>query len=192
MTPEEFDTSAVIGTKRDGRTLSDPEIDWLVAPFMSVVIACGGAVPQASGRRLGLTGGTLHKLESFAGFTCELLKQRIRQRLCDVAGLDRRDLSDTPHDGSAMDAFRDLIAVQAGDLSVPLWMGAHAETVLAGKTGTMGDIDANAVGLASWRVGAGRAQQGDGWTDGEPTRRPLPSALRASGSLSLIVERIVA
>jgi hypothetical protein len=64
--------------------------------------------------------------------------------------------------------------------------------VLAGKTGTMGDIDANAVGLASWRLGAGRAQQGDGWTDGEPTRRPLPSALRASGSLSLIIDRIVA
>jgi len=41
-------------------------------------------------------------------------------------------------------------------------------------------------------LGAGRARQGDGWTDGEPTRRPLPSALRASGSLSLIIDRIVA
>ncbi len=58
--------------------------DKITLPLVPVVIACGGAVPQAAGRGLGHTGGTLDKLESIAGFTAELSKHRIRQQLCDV------------------------------------------------------------------------------------------------------------
>ena len=59
-----------------------------------------------------------------------------------------------------MDRFRELVAAQGGDLSQPLPVGAHSETVTASRGGTMGDIDAMAVGLAVWRLGAGRSAPG--------------------------------
>ncbi|MBZ4354280.1 thymidine phosphorylase, partial [Mycobacterium tuberculosis] len=60
--------------------------DKITIPLLPVVIACGASVPQASGRGLGHTGGTLDKLESIAGFTAELSKDRIRQQLSEVGG----------------------------------------------------------------------------------------------------------
>ena len=58
--------------------------DKITIPLVPVVMACGGAVPQAAGRGLGHTGGTLDKLESIPGFTAELSKAQIRQQLCDL------------------------------------------------------------------------------------------------------------
>jgi thymidine phosphorylase len=59
-----------------------------------------------------------------------------------------------------MDRFRDLVGAQGGDLSQPLPVGSHTETVTASHGGTMVDIDAMAVGLAVWRLGAGRSTPG--------------------------------
>lgn len=58
--------------------------DKITIPLLPVVMACGGSVPQAAGRGLGHTGGTLDKLEAIRGFTAELSKDQIRQQLCDV------------------------------------------------------------------------------------------------------------
>src|SRR5690606_34056537 len=58
--------------------------DKITIPLLPVVMACGAAVPQASGRGLGHTGGTLDKLESIPGFTAELSKARIRQQLSEI------------------------------------------------------------------------------------------------------------
>ena len=58
--------------------------DKITLPLVPVVMACGGAVPQAAGRGLGHTGGTLDKLEAISGFTAELSKAQIRQQLRDV------------------------------------------------------------------------------------------------------------
>lgn len=270
--------------------------DKITLTLLPVVMACGATVPQASGRGLGHTGGTLDKLESIAGFTAELSNQRVRDQLREVgaaifaagnlapadaklyalrditatveslpliassvmskklaegagalvldvkvgsgalldserqsrelahtmvelgaahgvptralltdmnrplgatvgnalevaesldvlagggppdvveltlrlaaemlelAGIGDRDPADTLRDGSAMDRFRRLIAAQGGDLSVPLPLGRHAETVTAPRGGTMGDIDAMAVGLGAWRLGAGRSRPGE-------------------------------
>ncbi len=270
--------------------------DKVTLPLVAVVAACGAAVPQASGRGLGHTGGTLDKLESIAGFTADLDGDRMRQQLVDVgaaifaagrlapadaklyalrditgtveslpliassvmskklaegasalvldvkvgtgsllksegrcrelaetlvvlaaergvpasalltdmnqplgntvgnavevaeslevlagggprdvveltvtlaaemlelAGLDGCDPAQTLQDGTAMDRFRAVVAAQGGDLSAPLPTGRCAETVTAGRGGTMGDIDAMTVGLAAWRLGAGRAHPGD-------------------------------
>jgi thymidine phosphorylase len=264
--------------------------------LIPIVAACGAVVPKASGRGLGHTGGTLDKLESIAGCTVELSKQRVREQLCDIgaaifaagqlapadkklyalrditatveslpliassvmskklaegigalvldvkvgagalleseaasrelahtmvelgaahgvpthafltdmdsplgatvgnalevaeaievlagggppdvveltlrlaegmlelAGVDGRDPAQTLRDGSAMDRFRRLVSAQGGDLSVPLPVGACSENVIAYRNGTMADIDAMAVGLAAWRLGAGRSRPGD-------------------------------
>jgi thymidine phosphorylase len=270
--------------------------DKITIPLVPVVMACGGAVPQASGRGLGHTGGTLDKLESIPGFSAELSKDQIRQQLCtlgaaifaagelapadrklyalrditatveslpliassimskkiaegtralvldtkvgagaflksaaearelaramvglgtahglstralltdmstplgcavgnavevaeslevlagggpadvveltlalagemlDAAGLDGVDPAQTLRDGTAMDRFRELVAAQGGDLSQPLPIGAHSETITAPRDGTMGSIDAMAVGLTVWRLGAGRSRPGE-------------------------------
>ena len=270
--------------------------DKITIPFVPVVVACGAAVPHASGRGLGHTGGTLDKLESIAGFTAKLSNRRVRDQLREVgaaifaagelvpadaklyalrditatveslpliassvmskklaagagalvldvkvgsgalmtsqaksreladtmvelgaahgvpthalltdmnrplgatvgnalevaeslevlagggppdvveltlrlaaemletAGIDDRDPAQTLRDGTAMDRFRRLVAAQGGDLSVPLPIGSCTETVTAGRGGTMGDIDAMAVGLATWRLGAGRSRPGE-------------------------------
>ena len=270
--------------------------DKITIGLVPVVMACGGAVPQAAGRGLGHTGGTLDKLESIPGFTAELPKTQIRQQLCDLgaaifaagelapadrkiyalrdvtatteslpliassvmskkiaegtralvldskvgsgafltseaesrelartmvelgteaglvtralltdmstplgravgnavevaeslevlagggpadvveltlalaaemldaAGLVGVDPAQTLTDGSAMDRFRALVEAQGGDLARPLPVGACAETVIAPRGGTMGSIDAMAVGLAVWRLGAGRSVPGE-------------------------------
>ncbi|MCV7170761.1 thymidine phosphorylase [Mycobacterium manitobense] len=297
---ERFDFT---GLRRDGRPLALVDKhstggvgDKITIPLVPVVMACGGAVPQAAGRGLGHTGGTLDKLEAIPGFTAELSKEQIRQQLCDLgaaifaagdlapadrkiyalrdvtgtteslpliassvmskkiaegaralvldtkvgsgaflpsedearalartmvdlgtahglatralltdmdvplgravgnavevteslevlagggpddvveltlalaaemldaAGLDGVDPAETLRDGTAMDRFRDLVAAQGGDLSAPLPLGAHTETVTASRGGTMGRIDAMAVGLAVWRLGAGRSAPGE-------------------------------
>ena len=264
--------------------------------LIPIVAACGAVVPKASGRGLGHTGGTLDKLESIAGFSVELSKQRVREQLCDIgaaifaagqlapadkklyalrditatveslpliassvmskklaegigalvldvkvgagalleseaasrelahtmvelgaahgvpthafltdmnsplgatvgnalevaeaievlagggppdvveltlrlaegmlelAGVDGRDPAQTLRDGTAMDRFRRLVSAQGGDLSVPLPLGACSENVIAYRNGTMADIDAMAVGLAAWRLGAGRSRPGE-------------------------------
>ena len=81
--------------------------------------------------------------------------------MLDAAGIDGIDPAQTLRDGSAMDRFRELVAAQGGDLSQPLPIGAQSETITAPRDGTMGDIDAMAVGLAVWRLGAGRAVPGE-------------------------------
>ncbi|MCV7030204.1 thymidine phosphorylase [Mycobacterium sherrisii] len=77
-----------------------------------------------------------------------------------LSGVDGRDPAETLRDGTAMDLFRRLVGAQGGDLSIPLPIGAHTETVIAARSGTMGTIDAMAVGLTAWRLGAGRSRPG--------------------------------
>jgi thymidine phosphorylase len=90
------------------------------------------------------------------------LTVRLAGEMLALAGVDGRDPADTLRDGTAMDCFRRLVAAQGGDLSAPLPIGLHAETVVARRSGRMGDIDAMAVGQAAWRLGAGRSRPGDG------------------------------
>ena len=81
--------------------------------------------------------------------------------MLDAAGLDGIDPAQTLRDGTAMDRFRELVAAQGGDLSQPLPAGEHVETITAPRDGTMGSIDAMAVGLTVWRLGAGRSLPGE-------------------------------
>jgi thymidine phosphorylase len=89
------------------------------------------------------------------------LTLRLAGEMLQIAGIDARDPAQTLHDGTAMDRFRALVAAQGGDLSVPLPVGKYYETVIAGRSGRMGDINAMAVGLTVWRLGAGRSRPGE-------------------------------
>ncbi|HEX5496620.1 MAG TPA: thymidine phosphorylase, partial [Mycobacteriales bacterium] len=48
-----------------------------------------------------------------------------------------------------------------GDPDAPLPAARHTHDVPAPATGTLTRLDAHAVGLAAWRLGAGRARPGD-------------------------------
>ncbi|MBF6179787.1 thymidine phosphorylase [Nocardia otitidiscaviarum] len=77
------------------------------------------------------------------------------------AGIHDVDPADALADGRAMDHWRAMIAAQGGDPDAPLPRAAHTETVPAPSTGTLTRLDALDIGLAAWRLGAGRARQGD-------------------------------
>ena len=89
------------------------------------------------------------------------LTVRLAEEMLALAGVDGVDPAQTLRDGTAMDRFRALVAAQGGDPAAPLPIGAHSETVTAPRGGTMGDIDAMAMGLTVWRLGAGRARPGE-------------------------------
>lgn len=77
-----------------------------------------------------------------------------------LAGLDT-DPADALADGRAMDHWRAMIRAQGGDPHAPLPRATHTETVHAERGGTLTGLDALAVGTAAWRLGAGRARQGE-------------------------------
>lgn len=64
-------------------------------------------------------------------------------------------------DGSAMDVWRAMISAQGGDLSVPLPVAKETHEVIATTSGYLTRLDALSVGMASWRLGAGRARKED-------------------------------
>ncbi|HET6562702.1 MAG TPA: thymidine phosphorylase [Marmoricola sp.] len=77
------------------------------------------------------------------------------------AGRDGVDPADKLADGSAMDVWRRMVVAQGGDPDAELPVARHTEVVTAPATGTLVRLDAMAVGLAAWRLGAGRAKQGE-------------------------------
>src|ERR671921_1309807 len=48
---------------------------------LPIVAACGAPVAKLSGRGLGATGGTIDKLESIPGFSCELSEERFSRQV---------------------------------------------------------------------------------------------------------------
>ena len=54
-----------------------------------------------------------------------------------------------------------MIAAQGGDPDAPLPVATERHEVRAGTSGVMSELDAYAVGVAAWRLGAGRARKED-------------------------------
>jgi thymidine phosphorylase len=64
-------------------------------------------------------------------------------------------------DGTALDRYRVMIAAQGGDPDAPLPRARHREVLTADQDGWLQRLDARAVGVAAWRLGAGRARKED-------------------------------
>ncbi|HET8582446.1 MAG TPA: thymidine phosphorylase [Jatrophihabitans sp.] len=77
------------------------------------------------------------------------------------AGLADVDPADALRDGRAMDAWRAMIAAQGGDPSAPLPVARETQVVTTPASGVLTRLDALAVGVAAWRLGAGRARKED-------------------------------
>ncbi|GLY41446.1 thymidine phosphorylase [Amycolatopsis sp. NBRC 101858] len=118
-----------------------------------------------------------------------------------LAGLDV-DPAAVLASGEAYETWCRMISAQGGDPSAPLPTPSHVHTVVAPASGVLASLDAYAVGVAAWRLGAGRARKedpvqaaagilclakpGDPVTEGEPllelhtdTPEAVPAALAA-------------
>lgn len=77
------------------------------------------------------------------------------------AGVTDVDPAEVLASGRAMDAWRAMIAAQGGDPAATLPVARETHVVNASATGVLTRLDALAVGLAAWRLGAGRERKED-------------------------------
>ena len=84
----------------------------------------------------------------------------LAREMVTAAGLDA-DPADRLADGSAMDTWRAMIRAQGGDPDADLPTARETHVVPAAASGVLTRLDAYAVGVAAWRLGAGRARRED-------------------------------
>ena len=88
--------------------------------------------------------------------TVELAREMLR-----LSGKTDVDVAAALNDGRAMDKWNEMIRAQHGDPTAKLQVAKHEHTILAESSGFVNELDALAVGTASWRLGAGRARKED-------------------------------
>lgn len=85
----------------------------------------------------------------------------LAREMLDLAGITGIDPAQTLVDGSAMDVWRRMISAQGGDPDAALPVAREHEVVRAETGGVVTRMDALSVGVAAWRLGAGRARKED-------------------------------
>jgi thymidine phosphorylase len=80
--------------------------------------------------------------------------------MLELVGIDA-DPAAKLDDGSAYEVFRQMIKAQDGDPDAELPVAVHKDVVLASRDGVVQTVDALKVGVAAWRLGAGRARKED-------------------------------
>jgi len=117
---------------------------------------------------LGLTAGNAlevrESVEVLAGGgppdVVELTLVLAREMLA-AAGRGDVDPADALTDGRAMDVWRRMVTAQGGDPSATLPVAKETHQILAPGSGVLTQLDALSVGMAAWRLGAGRARKED-------------------------------
>ena len=84
----------------------------------------------------------------------------LAREMLTLAGVDA-DPAEALRDGRAMDAWRAMVRHQGGDPDAPLPHARHTHEVRAEHDGYVAGLDALEVGVASWRLGAGRSRKED-------------------------------
>jgi thymidine phosphorylase len=117
---------------------------------------------------LGLTAGNAIEVEEavevLAGGGPEdvvELTVRLAEEMLQAAGVSDADPAAALKDGRAMDAWNAMIAAQGGDPKAKLPEAKHSDVVYAPADGVLLELDALSVGVAAWRLGAGRARKED-------------------------------
>jgi thymidine phosphorylase len=85
----------------------------------------------------------------------------LAREMLDAAGLGGADPAKALESGAAMDSWRAMIRAQGGDPDAPLPQARHSEVLRAAEDGVVAAVDAYDVGVAAWRLGAGRARKED-------------------------------
>ncbi|UQX87811.1 thymidine phosphorylase [Jatrophihabitans telluris] len=156
-------TGAFMKTEADARELARTMVALGTAAGTNTV-----ALLTDMNTPLGLTAGNAlevrESVEVLAGGgpsdVIELTVALARLMLAGV-GITDVDPQDALDDGRAMDSWRAMIAAQGGDPDAPLPTARHTHVVTAPASGMLTRLDAYAVGVAAWRLGAGRARKED-------------------------------
>ncbi|UZD61450.1 thymidine phosphorylase [Brevibacterium sp. JSBI002] len=85
----------------------------------------------------------------------------LAEEMLRLAGKTDVDVRGALADGRAMDKWKQMIRAQHGDPDAALPVAEHTEVVTATDSGVLTKLDALSVGVASWRLGAGRARKED-------------------------------
>jgi thymidine phosphorylase len=160
-------SGAFLNTEEESRELAATLVELgTEAGLITRVLLTDMSTPL--GRTVGNSVEVAESLEVLAGGGPDdvvELTLALAAEMLDAAGIDGADPAQTLKDGTAMDRFRELVTAQGGDLGFlsadALPIGEYTETVTAPRGGTMESIDAMAVGLAVWRLGAGRSAPGE-------------------------------
>ena len=85
----------------------------------------------------------------------------LAKEMLELAGINGVDPAENLKNGKAMDHWRRMIKAQNGDPDAPLPIAKEQLTVKAEQSGKITRMDALKVGIAAWRLGAGRSKQGE-------------------------------
>jgi thymidine phosphorylase len=142
------ETMVAIGTDHGLRTVA-----LLTAMDRPLGNAVGNAVEVAESIEVLSGGGPSDIVELTIALAREMLA---------AAGLSAaKDPADALRDGSAMDVWHRMISAQGGDPRAPLPVARESYELTAPSSGVLTRLDAFGVGVAAWRLGAGRARKED-------------------------------
>jgi len=85
----------------------------------------------------------------------------LAREMLDLVGIKDSDPAAALKNGKAMDVWRTMISAQGGDPDAKLPVAKENTVVKAEKDGIILTMDAMKVGMAAWRLGAGRSRQGE-------------------------------
>jgi len=84
----------------------------------------------------------------------------LAKEMLELAGI-KKDPALALKDGSALATWKKMVAAQGGNPDAKIPVADKTEKILATKSGYITDLDAFAIGLSAWRLGAGRAKKED-------------------------------
>ena len=85
----------------------------------------------------------------------------LAREMLQLAGISGVDPAENLKNGKAMDHWRRMIKAQSGDPDAALPIAKEHLIISAEQSGTLTRMDALKVGVAAWRLGAGRSKQGE-------------------------------
>jgi thymidine phosphorylase len=142
------ETMVALGTDAGVRTVA-----LLTAMDVPLGLAVGNAVEVQESVDVLAGGGPADVVELTVTLAREMLA---------AAGVDAApDPADVLRDGRAMDVWRAMVHAQGGDPDATLPTARESHVVSAPATGELTRLDALAVGVCAWRLGAGRARKED-------------------------------
>jgi thymidine phosphorylase len=156
-------TGAFMKTRQDARTLAETMVALGAAAGTHTVAlltdmntplgrTAGNALEVAESVEVLAGGGPADVVELTVALAVEMLAG---------AGITGVDPAEALADGRAMDVWRAMITAQGGDPDAELPVAAEKQVLNAPATGVLTRLDAYAVGVAAWRLGAGRARKED-------------------------------
>ena len=85
----------------------------------------------------------------------------LAREMLELAGIERRSRRWRFATARLWSRFRAMVVAQGGDPDAPLPRAPQSRSSRAERTGILERLDARAVGIAAWRLGAGRARKED-------------------------------